>query len=90
MNHAVGGVNAAKEALSVGFVTILLPGLAMGAVLAVLAWGGLRIIPERFHPTEGDPVATMVGGIILIFAFVLGLSVSQEVLDACAGQNSGR
>jgi hypothetical protein len=36
-SHAGDGVIVAKEALGVGFVTILLPGFAMGAVLAVLA-----------------------------------------------------
>ena len=61
-----------------GFVTILLPGLILGFVVVALAWGALRLFPGLLHPTEDAPVGTMVSGIILVFAFVLGLTVSQE------------
>ncbi len=63
--------------MALDFMTILLPGLILGFALAALAWGALRILPERFHPTGEAPVGTMVSGIILVFAFVLGLTVSQ-------------
>lgn len=61
-----------------GFVTILLPGLILGFVVVALTWGALRLFPGLLHPTEDAPVGTMVSGIILVFAFVLGLTVSQE------------
>jgi hypothetical protein len=72
--------------LAVGFVTILLPGLVLGFALPLLAWGVMRILPERFHPTGDDPVGTMVGGIILVFAFVLGLTVSEETSTLAAAK----
>jgi hypothetical protein len=61
-----------------GFVTILLPGLILGFLVIALTWGAPRLFPGLLHPTEDAPVGTMVSGIILVFAFVLGLTVSQE------------
>jgi hypothetical protein len=61
----------------VGFVTILLPSLALGIVLIFLVWAVLRVVPERLRPTGEAPVGTMVSGIVLVFAFILGLTVSQ-------------
>jgi len=63
-------------------------GLAIGAVLALLAWGGLHVLPERFHPTGNDPMSTMVSGIILIFAFILGFTVSQESSTLAAAKTA--
>lgn len=60
-----------------GFVTILLPSLALGIVLIFLVWAVLRVVPERLRPTGEAPVGTMVSGIVLVFAFILGLTVSQ-------------
>jgi hypothetical protein len=62
----------------VGFVTILLPGLILGFVLAALVWGILRILPERLQPSVNSPVDTMVYALLLVFAFAVGLTVSQE------------
>jgi hypothetical protein len=63
-----------------------LPGLVLGFALAVLVWGVLQVLPERFYPTGDDPVTTMVGGILLVFAFVLGLTVSQETSTLAAAE----
>jgi hypothetical protein len=62
----------------VGFVTILLPSLVLGIVLTFVVWTVLRVAPKRFRPTGEAPVGTMVSGIVLVFAFILGLTVSQE------------
>jgi hypothetical protein len=64
--------------VAVGFVTILLPGLILGFVLAALVWGILRILPERLQPSGNSPVDTMVYALLLVFAFAVGLTVSQE------------
>lgn len=74
--------------MSVGFTTILLPGLVLGFALTALVWVGLRMIPEQFHPTGDAPVSTMVSGIILVFAFVLGLTVSQATSTLSAAKAS--
>jgi hypothetical protein len=42
-----------------------------------LVWAVLRVVPERLRPTGEAPVGTMVSGIVLVFAFILGLTVSQ-------------
>ncbi len=72
--------------MAVGFVTILAPGLILGFALAALVWGVLRVVPERLHPTGEAPIGTMVSGIILIFAFVLGLTVSQATSTLAAAK----
>ncbi|MBV9312633.1 MAG: DUF4239 domain-containing protein [Pseudonocardia sp.] len=60
------------------FTTILLPALGLAVLVTGLAWGFWRVIPERFHPSGEAPISAMVSGIVLVFAFTLGLTVSQE------------
>jgi hypothetical protein len=65
-------------------MTILLPSLALGLGWIVVVQVALRFLPERLRPAGDVPASTMLSGIVLIFAFVLGLTVSQEntTLDA--------
>jgi hypothetical protein len=64
----------------VGFVTILMPALALGLVVTFLVWVVLRVLPEQLHPAGDAPIGIIVSGIVLVFAFVLGLTVSQATM----------
>ncbi|MGH3833805.1 MAG: hypothetical protein ACRDRS_25765 [Pseudonocardiaceae bacterium] len=59
-------------------VTILLPALVLAVVLVFLVGGVMRFFPEKLHPRGDAPVGHMVSGIVLVFGFVLSLTVSQE------------
>ena len=54
--------------------TLLLPGLAIGVVLAVGVWA----LSTRVRVKGDAPIATMVGGLLFLLAFVLSLTLSSE------------
>lgn len=60
------------------FVTILLPGIVLGGLLTYFAWASTHFLPERFHPDSSADVTVMLGGLVFIFAFILGIAVSAE------------
>ena len=58
------------------FLTILLPGIVAGGLLTYFAWASTHYLPDRFHPDSSADVTVMLGGLVFIFAFILGIALA--------------
>src|SRR5258708_1938822 len=67
-----------RSRCSLPVTTILLPGIVGGGILAYFAWASTHYLPERLHPEGPADVTVMLGGLVFIFAFILGIAVSAE------------
>ncbi len=63
---------------------IVVSGVAIGVALTVAVGLVLVLLPKRFHPDGEPPTTELLGGLVLIFAFILGLTVAQETSNLSA------
>ena len=67
---------------------IVVPGVAIGLLLTMVVGLVILFLPKRFHPDGDPPTAELLGGLVLIFAFVLGLTVAQETSNLSTASNA--
>jgi len=62
----------------VAFTKILWPGLVLGVLAVGAVWLILRFLPDKWHPDTDAPIDAIVGGLLIIFAFIVGLTVTLQ------------
>jgi hypothetical protein len=67
---------------------IVVPGVAIGLLLTLVIGLVLVFLPERFLPEGDPPGAELLGGLVLVFAFVLGLTVAQETSNLSSASSA--